>query len=73
MPIEHETWVVFQMTLRGPLPGTKAVCRQSEWAAMEQAKPGVHILIRDGIGTEAEAERFARGTSGDNRNKGISV
>jgi len=73
MADKTESWVVYQMTVRGPLPGARAVCRQSEWDAMELAKPGYHTLIQAGIGTETEAEKLARGTSGDNRNKGISV
>lgn len=73
MATQQETWVVYQMTVRGPLPGARAVCRQSEWNSMEQANPGYHTLIQAGIGTETEAEKLARGTSGDNRNKGIKV
>jgi hypothetical protein len=43
----------------------KAVCEQSEWEAMELAQPGYRTLIQAGIANEAEAERLARGTSGD--------
>jgi len=51
---------------------TNAVCEASEWAAMELAEPGVQKLIRDGIRTEEEAERLARGTSGDDyRNRSV--
>jgi hypothetical protein len=32
---------------------------------MELARPGHYKLVRAGITTEAEAERLARGTSGD--------
>jgi hypothetical protein len=42
-----------------------AVCEQSEWDEMERARPGYHTLIRAGITNEGEAERLARGTSGD--------
>ena len=45
--------------------GMKAVCEQSEWDAMERVRPGHRTLVRAGIGTEAEAELLARGTSGD--------
>jgi len=33
--------------------------------AMELARPGYYKLVRAGITNEAEAERLARGTSGD--------
>ena len=60
-----ETWVVYRTTLRGSQNTVNAVCEQREWDAMEAAQPGQHVLIRAGIATEAEAERLARGTSGD--------
>jgi hypothetical protein len=60
-----ESWVVYLMTVHGKLPGMNAVCEQSEWESMELAKPGYHTLIKDGITSEGEAERLARGTSGD--------
>jgi hypothetical protein len=41
------------------------VCEQGEWDAMELARPSHYKLVRAGIATEAEAERLARGTSGD--------
>ena len=40
---------------------------QSEWRAMDLAKPGYYTLIQDGIENEGEAERLARGTSGGSR------
>jgi hypothetical protein len=60
-------WVVYKMTLHGKVDGVKvnAVCSQGEWDAMELSRPGYHTLVRAGIGTEGEAERVARGTSGD--------
>jgi hypothetical protein len=42
-----------------------AVCEQSEWDAMELARPGYHTLVKAHIANEAEAEKLARGTSGD--------
>ncbi len=62
-----EFWVVYRrtMTVNKKSFDTNAVCEQSEWEAMELAEPGVHTLIRGGIPTEEEAERLARGTSGD--------
>ncbi len=58
-------WVVYKMTMAGKYTGINAVCEQGEWDAMELARPGYHTLVRSGIPDEAEAERFARGTSGD--------
>ena len=62
-----ECWVVYQRTMtisRKPVL-SNAVCEQSEWAEMERAKPGAQTLIQGRIGTEEEAEKLARGTSGD--------
>ena len=58
------TWVVYVMTLH-KVDGMNAVCEQQEWDEMERARPGYHRLIRSGITNEAEAEKQARGTSGD--------
>ena len=59
------SWVVYKMTLFGKTDQKNAVCEQSEWEAMELARPGYHTLVRDHITDEAEAEKLARGTSGD--------
>jgi hypothetical protein len=53
------------MTLRGQALGGNVVCEQREWDAMELARPGYHLLVREGIKTEQEAEKLARGTAGD--------
>ncbi|HYH65057.1 MAG TPA: hypothetical protein VD866_10215 [Urbifossiella sp.] len=58
-------WVVYQAAVKGMEQGPNAVCDQAEWDAMEAAAPGLNRLIRGGITNEAEAERRARGTSGD--------
>jgi hypothetical protein len=60
-----EAWVVYQMTLHGKQLAGNAVCRQSEWEAMEAQQPGCYTLVRSGILNEGEAERLARGTAGD--------
>jgi hypothetical protein len=60
-----ESWVVYLMTVHRKPSGGAAVCEQAEWDAMELAQPGYHTLIRGGITSEGEAERLARGTSGD--------
>ena len=61
-------WVVYEMGAAGKDQGINVVCKQSEWDALELAQPGKHRLIRTGITSEGEAERLARGTSGDSRN-----
>lgn len=55
-----DLWVVYQMTARGKLGGGRVVCEQVEWDAMERTQPGHHTLVRQGITSEAEAEKFAR-------------
>jgi hypothetical protein len=67
MPKSDRTvsWVVYQSNIDGKTAGVNAVCEQAEWDAMERAKPGQRVLARSGIPSEAEAERLARGTSGD--------
>jgi hypothetical protein len=62
-----EVWVVYQMTTKASPDGIRAVCNQGEWAAMVRARPGHFTLVRDGISSEGEAERLARGTAGDAR------
>jgi hypothetical protein len=60
-----ESWVVYQSAVKGQPAGPNAVCDQAEWEALEAAAPGQNRLIRAGIASEGEAERLARGTSGD--------
>jgi hypothetical protein len=59
------TWVVYQILLDKKPEAMHVVCEQGDWDAMELARPGHYKLVRAGIATEAEAERLARGTSGD--------
>ena len=66
MSKKNETWVVYLMTGK-QTNGMKAVCQESEWDAMEKAKPGEHQLIKRGIASETEAELLARGVSGDSK------
>ena len=70
-----ESWVVYQMPVKGRETGMNAVCESGEWEAMQAAQPGILTLVRSGIASEGEAERLARGTSGDPvpRNGGRSV
>ena len=55
--------MVYKSRLAGPC-GPNAVCEQWEWDAMERADPGRHALVRQGIASEAEAERVARESPG---------
>ena len=59
------SWVVYTTTLPGKAEPMNCVCEQGEWDAMELCQPGRHTLLRGGIATETEAEKLARGTSGD--------
>jgi hypothetical protein len=61
------TWVVYRMPVKGSPEGVRGICEQHEWDAMELAKPGVNTLIQGGIANEGEAERLARGSSGEAR------
>jgi hypothetical protein len=66
--VEKQTsWVVYLMTLHNKQIQLNAVCEESEWDAMELARPGYHTLVQAGIESEGEAERLARGTSGDKK------
>ena len=60
-----EGWVVYQMPVHGRSELMNAVCEQTEWNAMEQAQPGHYTLVRANISSETEAEKLARGTSGE--------
>ena len=62
---EAVAWVVYKMIVDKKSEGMNVVCEQGEWDAMELAQPGHYKLVRAGITNEAEAERLARGTSGD--------
>lgn len=62
---KDQTWVVYSMPLKNCAEPMRAVCEQREWEAMDQAKPGFYTLIQSGISNEGEAERLARGKSGE--------
>src|SRR5207244_3760089 len=63
-PDKIETWVVYQ-AVQGDQLGIRSVCTQSEWPTILARRPGVNQLVREGITSETEAEKLARGTSGD--------
>ena len=58
-------WVVYRMTLHKGAVGGNVVCEQREWDVLEAQRPGFHTLLHTGLRTEQEAEKLARGTSGD--------
>jgi len=60
-----ESWVVYRLSIHGKPETVSAVCAAAEWAEIERLNPGKHALIKSGIFSEGEAERLARGTSGD--------
>ena len=66
------TWVVYRraMTLKNKRYESNAVCEQAEWDAIDLAEPGVHTLVRAGFQNETDAEKHARGTSGDTYRRG---
>ena len=66
---EPVAWVVYQIILDKKPEAMNVVCEQGEWDAMELARPGRACSGRAGIATEAEAERQARGTSGDAKHR----
>lgn len=59
-----EKWAVYE-TLSGPTVGRRTVCSASEWKSIQTREPGRHKIIREAITDESEAEKLARGTSGD--------
>jgi hypothetical protein len=60
------SWIVYLMAIHNG-PPRNAVCEQGEWDEIERRRPGNHTLLRSGLTSECEAERLARGTSGDAR------
>lgn len=63
-PEKIEEWVVYE-AIQGEQTGIRSVCKQSEWEAIELRHPGFNSLVQKGITSETEAEKLARGTSGD--------
>jgi hypothetical protein len=66
---EPESWVVYE-SVDGPRSGMKSVCEDSEWETIASSKNGNVKLIKKGIVSESEAEKLARGTSGDRKKRG---
>lgn len=63
---EPESWVVYE-SVDGPRTGMKSICDEDEWATIAAAKSTNVKLIKKGICSESEAEKLARGTSGDRK------
>ncbi len=63
----EETWVIYRAITMGEATGPQAVCGQLDWEKLERERPGAHALVKGGIANEGEAERLARGTSGDSK------
>jgi hypothetical protein len=59
-----DTWVVYEKYVFRKAAGQNAVCEQGEWDEMERAQPGCQNVIKAGIATEQEAERYARNGPG---------
>lgn len=62
---ERTSWVVYVMPIKGNPEGMRAVCERKEWEAMERDRPGYYTIIKADITNEGEAEKLARGKSGE--------
>lgn len=57
-------WVVYE-TVTGPHAGMKFVCTEDEWRVVEARDQSTNRIVKEGIVDENQAEKLARGTSGD--------
>ena len=60
--------VVYRITTlvnKAPIE-VNVVCEQDEWEVLQRKKPGLHTLVREGMASEGEAEKLARGASATN-------
>jgi hypothetical protein len=64
------TWVVYQ-SVQGKQMGAKSICEQREWEALERTNPGANELLAAGLQSESQAEKLARGTSGDAKKRAV--
>jgi hypothetical protein len=60
----EELWAVYEV-VQGKQAGRRVMCSQSQWEALASSQPGANVLIQGGIAGENDAEKLARGTSGD--------
>jgi hypothetical protein len=63
-PEADELWAVYQVAA-GKQAGTRVMCPQSQWEELTLNQPNANVLIQDRIASESDAEKLARGTSGD--------
>ena len=61
---KQQTWVVYE-TIAGPQIGMRSVCSADDWKVVEARDPARNRIVRADIADENEAEKLARGTSGD--------
>jgi len=61
---ESGPWVVYRVA-QGDATGAMFVCQESDWETLRVAGRSAYELVRNNILSESEAERFARGTSGN--------
>ena len=66
------SWVVYQ-SVQGKQLGAKSVCDAREWAALEAANPGANEVLHSGLQSESQAEKLARGTSGDAKKRAVGT
>lgn len=66
-----QSWVIYSMRVKNFPKRMRAVCAQPEWELMDRDKPGFYTLVQAGIENEGEAERLARGTSGEERPRNV--
>ncbi len=64
----EESWAVYEVIV-GKQAGRRVMCRLSQWEAIAASQPTANVLIQSGITSESEAEKLARGTSGDTKPK----
>src|SRR4051812_19990396 len=57
-------WVVYE-TVAGTHVGMRCVCTEQEWKDIEARELSRNRIVKGGIVDENEAEKLARGTSGD--------
>jgi hypothetical protein len=67
----RSTWVVYQ-SVQGKQMGAKSICELREWEALERSHPGVNELLVGGLQSESQAEKLARGTSGDAKKRAVA-
>jgi hypothetical protein len=65
-----EGWAVYLMPMKAGQDAVRAICTQAEWEAMDRDRPGHFTLIQGHLTNEGQAERLARGRSGETPPRG---